>query len=408
MTVSTERGFVPHFSIAERDRRWSRVRQLMGPAAIDAIFVAPNTGMFDTFQANARYLTGLGGNCCQVGAVFPRSGDVTAISAPDVDISIWLERQDWVTDIRTIGDGWGYVPQTVDRLKELGLTRGRIGISGLYGNTRYPEGVFSHGMYEQLQAALSGAELVNANPLLEQARFVKSDEEIAFMERSVALAEHALDVFEEEARPGVPECVVYARMLASMVERGGEIPTMILWSVGWPQLPSNYYMPSERPMQRSDMISMEMEARWGGYIGQITQIAFLDDPPDEYKRMFEIQQQVLGRCWELLRPGAIIGDFVDACKAFESDAYTCRLIMHARGLGDDSPICIYQPRDEVMRTWKIENNSTFIIKPVISSRDKARMLYWGDTVTATDHGARRLGKRLPRIMQLNSSLRFSR
>ena len=33
----------------------------------------------------------------------------------------------------------------------------RIGISGLYGNTRYPEGVFSHGMYEQLRAAFPAA-----------------------------------------------------------------------------------------------------------------------------------------------------------------------------------------------------------------------------------------------------------
>jgi Xaa-Pro dipeptidase len=393
---------VPHFSVGERDRRWDRVRRFMDIEAIDAIFVAPNTGLFDQFQANARYLTGLGGNNCQVGAIFPRTGEVTAISSPDVDRSIWLERQDWVTDIRTIGSGWGYTQYVIERLKELGLTRGRLGLSGLRGNTRYPEGVFSHGMYEELKAALPDAELVNANPLMEQSRFVKSDEEIAFVERADALAEYALEVFEQEARPGVPECVVYARMLASMVERGGEIPTMILWSVGWPQRPSNYYMPSPRRMQRGDMISMELEGRWGGYIGQVTQAGFLGDVPVEYERMFEIQQQALQRCYELLRPGSIIGDFVDACAAFESDAYTCRLIMHARGLGDDSPICIYQPRDERMRTWRIENNSTFIIKPRIASRDGSRGIYWGDTVVATDAGARRLGKRVPRIMRLDA------
>ena len=402
MSVATERGFVPHFSLAERERRWNRVRHLMDLEGIDAIFVAPNTGHWDQFQANMRYLTGLGGNNCQVGAVFPRSGDVTAISGPDVHREIWLDRQDWVTDIRTIGSGWGYTEHTIERLKELDLSRARIGLSGLYGNTRYPEGIFSHGMYEQLRAALPDAEFVNANPIFEQARFVKSDEEIAFMERADALAEHALDVLRAEARPGVPECVVYARMLASMIERGGEIPTMILWSVGWPQLPSNYYMPSGRPMQQGDMLSMEMEGRWAGYIGQITQIAFLGDIPDEYERMFDLQQQALHRCYELLRPGAIIGDFVDACAKFDSDDYTCRLIMHARGLGDDSPICVYEPRNETMRTWQIENNSTFIIKPVIASRDKTRSLYWGDTVTATDHGARRLGKREPHIMRLGN------
>lgn len=395
-------GFVPRFSLAERDRRWARVRTLMANEGIDALFVAPNTGFFDQFQANLRYLTGLGGNNCQLAAIFPAAGEVTAITSPDVDRSIWLERADWVTDIRAIGSGWGYVQMAIERLKELGLTRARIGLPGLAGNTRYPEGVFSHGMYELLRNALPDAELVNANPLLERARFVKSDEEIAFVQRAVGLAERALEVFAAEARPGVPECVVYARMLAAMVERGGELPTMILWSVGWPQPKSNYYMPSSRPMQRGDAIVMELEGRWGGYIGQVTQIAFVGDVPPMYERMFEIQQRALQRCYDLLRPGAIMGDFVDACAPFSTDEHLCQIIMHARGLGDDSPMCVYQPRDETMRTWKIEANSTFIVKPVITARDGSRRLLWGDMVTATSSGARRLGTRLPQIMRLGA------
>jgi Xaa-Pro dipeptidase len=400
MSIQAERGFVPRFSLAEREVRWARVRALMTGAGIDVIFVPPNTGHWDQFQANGRYLTGLGGNNAQVATIFPVSGEVTAISSPDVSPEVWLARQDWVTDIRMVGTGWGYTDHIVGRVKELGLTRGRIGISGLAGNTRYPEGVFSHGMFELLRAALPDAELVNANPVLEQARFVKSAEEVAFMERAVTLAEHALDVLREEGQPGVPECVVYARMLASMVERGGELPSMILWSAAWPQSPSNYYMPTQRPLERGDMISLEMEARVAGYNAQVTQPAFLGDVPDEYARMFEIQQRALTRCYELLRPGAIMGDFVDACSTFDTGDYTCRLIMHARGLGDDSPICVYEPRNETMRTWKIESGSTFIIKPVIASRDRSRSIYWGDTVVATNTGARRLGVRIPEIMTI--------
>jgi hypothetical protein len=49
-----------------------------------------------------------------------------------------------------------------------------------------------------------------------------------------------------------------------------------------------------------------------------------------------------------------MGDFADASATFDTGDYTCRLIMHARGLGHDSPICVYELRDEIMRTWKIE------------------------------------------------------
>jgi len=400
--VPVQDGYVPRFSLAERDRRWKRVRELMAADRIDCIFVPPNTGHWDTFQASGRYLTTLGGNNAQVATIFPLDGDVTAISSPDIAPAIWHSRQDWVEDIRSAGSGggWGYTDHVIARIQELGLDRGRIGIVGLEGNTRYPEGVFSHGMYEKLRAALPAAQFVNGNFVLERARFVKSAEEITIMEQAIALTEGALDVLRAEAKPGVPECVAYMRLLSNMVERGAELPSMILWSAAWPQSPSNYYMPTQRPLQQGDMISIELEARVAGYNGQVTQVAFIGEPPPEYQEMFELQQRAVARCYELLHPGSIMGDFVEACKDFETDDYTCRLIMHCRGLGDDSPICIGEFRDEMMRTWPIEIGATFIVKPVIFSREGFRRLYWGDTVVATATGARRLGSRKPEIMRL--------
>jgi len=47
-----------------------------------------------------------------VAAAFPLEGEVTAVSSPDVDKQIWLERQDWVTDIRNPG-GWGLPVQSL-------------------------------------------------------------------------------------------------------------------------------------------------------------------------------------------------------------------------------------------------------------------------------------------------------
>lgn len=144
---------------------------------------------------------------------------MTAITSPDVHMEFWLQREDWVTDIHPINTGWGYTQMSIDRLRELGLDQGRIGVTGLTGNTRFPEGITSAGILDGLIRALPAAEIVDANLLMERARFVKSNEE---------LVEASVDVLLREARPGVPENVVYARMLADMLERGGEVPTMIL------------------------------------------------------------------------------------------------------------------------------------------------------------------------------------
>src|SRR5437764_15268417 len=128
---------VPRLSKLERDRRWARVRQLMERDALDVIVGVPNTHMFDQFQASVRYLTGLGGNCASVGVVFPRDGQVTAIVSPDQSPDYLRAVQDWVTDIRPIAPSWAYAPPLIDRVRELGATRARIGVIGLHGNTRF-------------------------------------------------------------------------------------------------------------------------------------------------------------------------------------------------------------------------------------------------------------------------------
>src|SRR5258706_16435764 len=66
---------VPRFSLAERDRRWRLVRKLMAEDGLDAIVTAVNTGHRDHFQANTRYLTGVGGNFGQPAAVLSVAGD---------------------------------------------------------------------------------------------------------------------------------------------------------------------------------------------------------------------------------------------------------------------------------------------------------------------------------------------
>ena len=391
---------VPRFSQAERDKRWARVRRFMASERLDAIMVPPNTGLWDTFQANARYLTGIGGNCAQVAAIFPLEGEVTAVTSPDVDLRYWRERQDWVQDIRPVTTGWGYAGTAVERLRELGLSKARIGVTGLAGNTRFPEGITSLGIYDRLRQALPEAELVNATLMMERARYVKSDEELSFMRKADALVEGAIAVLEREVRPGVPENVAYARMLASIVEGGGELPSMILWSAGWPQPPSNQYMPSARPFFTGDMICMEAEARWGGYIAQVTQPLFVGKAPAEYHAMFALQQEALAACYEQLRPGRCVGDVVETAAAFAWRDYQCRLIMHARGLGDDSPMAVFSARDETMRSWPIEVGATFIVKPVVKSHDGAKRVYWGDTVAVTDSGVERLGTRRPELIEI--------
>lgn len=404
---------VPHFSLAERERRWERVRQLMARDRLDVIVVPRFAGNWDGGNANARYLSGLGGNGAGGTVVFPLEGEVAAIVGPVPAREYWLAFQEWVTDIRFAGrnlaleaggsgtSGFRAGGGVVERLRELKLERGRIGLAGLTGSPRLPDGIVPYGLYVGLQEAFPEAELVDATELLDEARVVKSAEEIAFMERALALAEDAIDTLTKEARPGVPEATVYVRMLASMVEQGGELPTMLLWSAGWPQPYRTYMMPSQKPLQAGDVINAEIDGNYGGYRAQFTITATLGRARPEYQEMFRIQQEALQACYEHLRPGIRMGELLPICEAAaRGTPYTCRLIMHSRGLGDDAPVIVFGTRDPRILNWPIEENNSFIIKPVVWIGEWEQFVCWGDQVVVTAHGPRRLGTRPPALIEI--------
>ena len=105
----------PRFSIAERDRRWQAVRELMREQNLDVIVTPQNSGHSADYQANTRYLTHCGGGEPDLAAVFPLEGNVTAIATSAAPR--WPTVQDWVTDVREARRNYGRA--IVERLKEL-------------------------------------------------------------------------------------------------------------------------------------------------------------------------------------------------------------------------------------------------------------------------------------------------
>lgn len=401
--ITADRLDVPRFSLADRGWRWRRLRKLMERDGIDAIVAPPASGPWDYWASTLRYLTGVGGNGTEGAAVFPLEGDVTALVAPVPPKRYWLGFQDWVTDIRECPRLYG--DAIVQRLKELRVRTGVIGVVGLSGTPRQPEGIVPHGIYARIRDALPRATLVDATDLLDAARFVKSSEELVFLEIGTALVERAIDVMVEEARPGLPENVLYTRMISGMLEQGGELPTMLLWSVGWPQAPRGYALPTQRRLQKGDMINAQIEANYCGYRAQVTVQAVLGRIPPGYEEMFTIQQVAIARCFHRLRPGARMGDFVRLCQdTAEGTPFRCDLVMDGRGLGDDAPRIVRSTDDEHILSWRIAKNSVFVIKPRVwmppTGGRPGRFVSWGDTVVATPNGAKRLGRRKAEIIQI--------
>ena len=104
-------------------------------------------------------------------------------------VEYWKRAQDWVSDVRSRHGTWSQT--VVARLKEMGLEQATIGMDGVAGPLD-PDGWVPYSIIELLKASLPTVRFVELGDLLETTRSIKSDEEIAMLEKASALGDKML------------------------------------------------------------------------------------------------------------------------------------------------------------------------------------------------------------------------
>lgn len=391
----------PRFSLAERDRRWAAVRKLMAGRGIDVIVAPQNTGHSMDFQADARYLTHCGGGGdADIAAVFPLDGDVTAIATSAVPR--WTPRvQNWTSDVREARRDYG--KQIVERIRELGLKKPRIGITGLgeIGGTRSPEGLIIHGTWQRIRDAFPDSELIDATDILMTVRDVKSEEEVACLTKAVQIIEKGYEAEIAAARSGAVDWEVWAATQYGLLKNGSEAPIHCNWISG-PNVVRTLTRPTFRVLERGDLIINELEACWIGYQAQGVQPVFVEEANPIHVELIKIQRDVFNRVLAETKPGSTLGQLSQIADSAVAAAVPkhgpaagakARLTMHGKGAGDDGPIITSAARDPRQLTYELKENMTFTFKPSVSTADGSSICTWGDTVVVTPRGGRRLGTR---------------
>ena len=389
--MTLEQPVIPTFSLAERARRWGRLRDEMKKAHLDALITLPHQGHWDQFGADTRYITQIGGTQTKVGAVLPLEGDVTAVVRGANEIEWWGLAQDWVKDIRPSRRSYG--EPVIDRLKEIRAER--VGVIALSGLVRAPEGVVPWGTFEKIREALSKVQFENATDLMQEVRSVKSVEEVAFIEKAADIISKALDVLIAHAKVGVRENELMGEMLREIVRQGGEPITMLLFGTGGPEVPWAQRVFTTRQLKAGDLINTEVEGKYGGYIAQALQPISLGPRPRELEKIFDATKIIFDRMLEFLKPGITFGEvakfYQDEVQAagYEPDG----ALMHGRGLGEDAPMLYGARSDFPEKDEKIKAGHVFVLKPAARKGFMRDSIRAGDTVVIEENGARRLGKR---------------
>lgn len=275
------------FSAKEYARRYAALRDKMRAHRLDAVIV-PGGPSHWSFGAGMLWLTGhweWHALCCYV--LVPLDGEPTMIYSMGGTHAEAVRRQVEVAvqDVRHSRNGQ-YAQVMVERLRELKLERGRIGLMEV--DPRH-EDYLPVNQYNTLRRELPDAELVFTKGFLHELVVIHSAEELACVRKAGKLCEDAMNAMVARAKPGVKEYELRAAAGAAIMDGGGDIDFLIIGSTPMdsPALIFGNPRPSGRVLKQGDIINMEIAAGYRGYSAQVGSPITLGPPTDMVRRFWE-------------------------------------------------------------------------------------------------------------------------
>jgi Xaa-Pro aminopeptidase len=367
------------YSLAERDRRWQAVRENTGKAGFDCVLVPLGNGV------DGRYMTQL--RCSAM--ALPSDGRAPIIIADRRSNNAWVP-EPWQT-------GREWAEPMGEALLDLGMERARIGVVGLKGGTvshcSSIDGVVNHTALNQVMNKLPNAAFEDATDVVGLVRYIKSDEEIAFVRRSATVASVGVDELINLARPGADAGVLYADVTARLLESRSEYYplTLTLDPIGTPK-PKRYMNPPlGKRLESNSLINSEVNAILGAQLTQVCQPILLGKIPDEWKPVIELQKEVYEAGLTLLKPGTTFGALKEFVNNFGAKRKLKTVVqMHGCGYGDDGPLFTPKSRPDGLRDLCIEKGNAFMWKPIAMTADERIQFAWGGPVIVTEQGCEAL------------------
>ena len=212
-----------------------------------------------------------------------------------------------------------------------------------------------------------GLEIIEGKEILEQARKIKSKEEIQCMKASMEVCEKGVRLMRKELKAGMTEDELWALLHKTNIENSGEWIEGRILSSGprtnpWMQEASN------RIIQQNEIVSFDTDMVGPyGYCADISR-AFVEGHKfnSEQKKIYQMAINHIHHNAELIKPGLSFKEFVTKSwvlpEAYYGNRYPC--IVHGIGLCDEWPMVKY-PTEVTDEKGQFEKDMTITVESYI-------------------------------------------
>ena len=212
-----------------------------------------------------------------------------------------------------------------------------------------------------------GIEVVDAKSILEQARVIKSPEELKCMKAAIEVAEIGVAKMRKELKAGMTEDELWSILHKTNIEHGGEWIECRILSSGsrtnpWMQESSN------KIIQSGEIVSFDTDMVGPyGYCADISR-TFVEGNKfnTEQKKLYLTAVEQINHNYRLIKPGMSFKEFTEKSWILPEEYYGNRysVMVHGIGLCDEWPAIRY-PTDGGQREKHFEKNMTITIESYI-------------------------------------------
>ncbi len=270
----------------------------------------------------------------------------------------------------------------------LGHRPEKFGVAGL--------SLLTVGIYEALKEALGETPILNASPLLNEIRMIKTEPELVCMREAADITHKTFDYLLENIQPSMTECQVAGMALGKMHELGAERESYPVWVLTGDGSHQAISRPRHKVIQPGDMTFIQIGARVDGYASSIGRPVVFGKATDEQKSLINAGYTAYEAVTGALKAG------VPACevaklheKVVRDIGYGDHLLYgpcHGNGTMEGEAPWIETTADFILQT-----NMTFCVDIYLGSEKTKRGLRIEDVVRITDTGIENLTN-YPRIL----------
>ncbi len=299
------------FPEREYAERMGKVRAALAAEGIDAIYV--------THPENLTYLTGYdmiwNHHRCLTGVLVRADSDATVFfderahttivsTTPEIREIVWLDDGDFRESIDIIAR----------ELEARGLGKAAIGIEkGGYS----PHASVTDALEQRVQSL--GAKVIDASPLIEEIRFVKSPLEIAHVRKAAAIADEAMAAARDALRPGITETALEGVIMGTMMKAGGGYPGIRTMIGSGPRAGTHHSPPTRRQVKPGDLVFIDFCGCYDRYHVNLNRTFALGEPDPRWTKLMDESAGCIDAIVAEISPGdplskadTIGNDYIDA------------------------------------------------------------------------------------------------